>query len=68
MSDNFLQYANYLLSSVTGASTDEEISFDPKGLIGVRKTLATSFQQLYVDGLAIHHPKITHLQLSPLVE
>jgi len=30
VSDNFLQYANYLLSSVAGVSTDEENPFDPK--------------------------------------
>jgi hypothetical protein len=60
VSDNLLEYANYLLCTVAGVSTDEENPFDPKVPKGVRKTLATLFQQLYIDGLALNALKEPH--------
>lgn len=60
MEQDTLRFANYLLSSVAGLESTEQTPFHENVPTHVRKNLAASFQQLYVDGLAFHAIKEPH--------
>jgi len=60
MEENNLRYANYLLSSVAGLESSQQTPFHENVPTHTRKNLAVSFQQLYIDGLALNAIKEPH--------
>lgn len=60
MEKDTLRFANYLLSSVAGLESSQQTPFHGNVPTHARENLAVSFQQLYIDGLALHAIKEPH--------
>ena len=60
MEKDTLRFANYLLSSVAGLEFSHQTPFHENVPTHIRENLAVSFQQLYIDGIALNAIKEPH--------